>query len=188
MQVFENTFTVTHFTEKPIQMLLIILGIWLTIVIISTVIALMYQTLFLYGLPAIVIEKLGPVAAFKKSLFYTKGEFWMTLRKVFLYQIGVIGINISLNAIISIVFALIIILQTAVGNVNELSMATSFGYIEYLLRIGYGIVTGCFVPTIIVKLYESQRCKLEGQDIRERLVALKEEQRKEMQISEGISK
>lgn len=187
MQVFENTFTTINFVEKPVEMLLIILGIWLTIVIISTVIALMYQTLFLYGLPAIVIERLGPVAAFKKSLSYIRGEFWMTLRKIFLYQIGIIGINVSLNAIVSIVFALIIILQTSFGNADEISLATSFGYIEYLLRIGYGIVTGCFVPTIIVKLYESQRCRLEGQDIRECLVALKEVQLKEMQISEGSS-
>lgn len=187
MQAFENTFTFTNFIEKPIQMLFIIIGIWLAVVIISTIIALMYQTLFLYGLPAIVIEGLGPIAAFKKSLSYVSGEFWVTLRKIFLYQIGIIGINISLNTIVGLVFALIIILQTTFGNGDEMSLATSLGYVEYFVRIGYGIVTGCFIPTIVLKLYESQRCKLEGQDIRERLVALKEVQLKEMQISEGIN-
>lgn len=186
-EAFNNTFSMMDFEDRPIQMLLIILGIWLVVVIVSTVIALMYQTLFLYGLPAIVIEKLGPIAAYKKNLSYIRGEFWATLRKIFLYQMGVIGINISLNAVVSIIFALIIILQTSFGNVDETALATSFVYIEYLIRIGYSIITGCFIPSIIVKLYESQRCKLEGQDIRERLVALKQVQLKEMQISEGSS-
>lgn len=169
--------------SDSIDMLIFWFIVTILLILLIGFVVLLYENIYFYALPAIILEKAGPVEAIKESLSLIKGEFWHNFKKVLCYRLGVSGIGIGVSAIIGTFFAMALLL----GKLWEpiyMILSVLLLYAEWGVRMAYTLFASTFSPIIIAKLYESQKCKIEGTDLRIKLHLLKQSQISEESANE----
>lgn len=148
-----------------------IASIFILAVVVIFLIAI-YSAFFSFGIAAIVIDDLGPIDAFKKSLNLIKGEFIEIVKKFFLIQLGIYGINICFSMLLGLIGALLGVISVFSGSFNTMWMQPIASLIEWPTRIVFNLLFTAFNPAIIAVFYYNQKCKKEGIDMYKQFIAL----------------
>ena len=161
---------------------LLILTVILTLVLIG------YNTFFVFGVAAIVIDELGPIEAFKKNLSLIKGEFLTIVKKLILIKLGIIGISICFTMLLGLVGVVLGVVSLFNSSFDSTAIQTVGNLIEWPIRIVFNLLFCAFNPAIIAVFYYNQKCRKEGSDLHKQLHGLKRKaQNQRDNINEAIN-
>lgn len=161
---------------------LLILTVVLTLVLIG------YNTFFVFGVAAIVIDELGPIEAFKKNLSLIKGEFLTIVKKLVLIRLGIIGISMCFTMLLGLVGVVLGVVSLFNSSFDSTAIQTVGNLIEWPIRIVFNLLFCAFNPAIIAVFYYNQKCRKEGIDLHKQLHGLKRKaQNQRDNINEAIN-
>ena len=129
-----------------------------------------YQTFFIFGTAAIVVDGLGPLQALKKNWRLIKGEFKESMGRVILTWLGIGGVNLCFNMIL-VLIAMVIALICAIAGLefSESMIQVMVAIIEWPANIIFSLLFLAIQPAVVTVFYYNQKCKKEGTDLLERL-------------------
>lgn len=159
--------------------------ILLNIVIFIAVLAI-YSTFYLTMMPAIIVDSLGPIKAFKQNWQLVKKDFFGVAKKIFVYKLSISGINLCLSMLVGVMIGMIaLLLEFIAGEVDYIFISNALSIIQWPVQLIYGLIIGAFEPAIIVIFYHSQKCKVQGSDLQEQLNQMKYKAAKEYEDADG---
>lgn len=159
-------------TNPPGLAFLAVIGVLILTVILSLVL-IVYNTFFVFGVAAIVIDELGPIEAFKKNLRLIKGEFLTIVKKLILIKLGIMGISLCFTMLFGIVGIVLGVISLFNGSFDSTAIQTVAAFIEWPIRIVFDLLFVAFNPAIIAVFYYNQKCRKEGIDLHKQLHRLK---------------
>lgn len=167
---------------NPAGVMGLVLLICIVLVAVISISLACYQTFFIFGVAAIVLDGLGPVAAFKKNWRLVKDELKEMIAKVILIELGTTGINLCftmLLVLIGVILGLICFWGSTGSDVTTIQTVATL--IEWPIRIIFGLLFLAINPAVVSVFYYSQKCKKEGADLMERLQIMKKRSKEEKQ-------
>lgn len=156
--------------------------------VVLTLVLIVYNTFFVFGVAAIVIDELGPIEAFKKNLRLIKGEFLTIVKKLVLIRLGIMGINICFTMLFGLLGIVLGVVSFFNSSFNSAIMQIVANVIEWPARVVFSLLYFAFSPAIIAVFYYNQKCRKEGTDLHKQLHGLKRKaQNQRDNINEAIN-
>ena len=165
----------------------IIVGIVIGIVVIILLLTI-YSACFYFGVAALVLDELGPIAALKKNFILIKGEFKGIIKKLILIQLGLIGINLCFSMLVGLISSILVMISAFSGSFEIMGLQTIVTLIEWPIRIVFNLLFSAFNPAIIAIFYYNQKCKKEGIDIYNHIKGLRKKMENEGDYTRGLYK
>ncbi len=153
------------------RILLTIMGL---LVLLLVLLALLnaYLTLFTYALPAMVLERKGPVGALKRSLQLLRGQFWHMYGVLSLVLLVMYGIGASLDSFFLLLSGLAELALHIMGFEPGMGFTILYAYGRGFANFMYALLFNSLGAVILTQLYYNRLFETEGYDLALRLSRL----------------
>lgn len=161
----------TAFGSAEQRMLLTIVGL-LVVLLLLLAIVNAYATLFAYALPAMVLEKKGPLAAVRRSVQLLRGSFWRMYGIISLIMMIMYGISFSLDSFFLMISGLVELAMHFMGLEPGAGFTLVYVYGRGLANFFYALLFNSLGAVILTQLYYNRVFETEGYDLRLRISRL----------------
>lgn len=177
-----SLFRITDHMSRIIFFIIIML---LNIVVFLLVRAI-YEAFYITVLPAVIVDGLGPIQAFKQNWQLVKKDFVGVVKKIIVYRMGISGINLCLSMLISaIAIVIMLLVEFVVGEIDYTMLSNMVSVIQWPIQLVYSLIIGTFETVLITIFYHSQKCKVKGTDLQAQLNEVKYYAAKEYKGADG---
>lgn len=151
--------------QRMLLMVSGLLGAFLVVLILVNA----YLTLFVFALPAMVLERRGPVSAIRRSVQLVRGRFWHLYGAVSLIALVTSGIGISLDSFFLAVSGLVELVLHFAGIEPGIGFTVVYGYGRGIANFVYALLFNSLGAVIFTALYHNRLFETEGYDLLLRL-------------------
>lgn len=153
------------------RMLLTIMGL-LAVLLVLLALLNAYLTLFTYALPAMVLEKKGPIGAIRRSIQLLRGRFWHMYWVVSLIVMVMYGISLSLDSFFLMLSGLAELALHMMSFEPGMGFTLIYAYGRGLANFLYALLFNSLGAVILTQLYFNRIFETEGYDLELRLSRL----------------
>lgn len=124
-----------------------------------------YLTLFTYALQALVLEKLGPLGAIRRSMQLVRGRFWYLYGAISLIVLMMSGISFSLDSFFLMISGFVELGMHFAGIEPGLGFTFVYVYGRGIANFLYVLLFNSLGAVVLTQLYYNRIFETEGADL-----------------------